>query len=65
MADLENHLKGAPRRHLPRLHTTLLRYAGVTDDRAVWSTLYRFAAILASVIMIACVSLIYNAFAIR
>lgn len=64
MADLENHLKGALGDTFLDYHTTLLRYAGVTDDRAVWSTLYRFAAILASVIMIACVSLIYNAFAI-
>lgn len=46
------------------LHHAVLNYAGVTDDRAVWDTFARFALILAAVIIIACVSLIYNAFAI-
>lgn len=46
------------------LHHAVLNYSGVTDDRAVWDTFTRFAIILAAVIIVACVSLIYNAFAI-
>ena len=64
MADMEDHLKSTLGDTFLDYHSTLLRYAGVTDDRAAWSTLYRFAAVLAAVIMATCVSLIYNAFAI-
>lgn len=45
-------------------HATLLRYAGITDDRAIWDTYYGIAGVLAVVIVVSCVSLIYNAFAI-
>ncbi|NHM16205.1 FtsX-like permease family protein [Eggerthellaceae bacterium zg-887] len=46
------------------LHDAYLRYTGITSDRAVWDTVRGFAAVLAAVIVIACVSLISNAFAI-
>ncbi|MDO4436610.1 MAG: ABC transporter permease [Coriobacteriaceae bacterium] len=45
-------------------HNSLLRYQGMTDDRAIWGTLYTLAAILAGVVIVASVSLIYNSFAI-
>lgn len=64
MSDLESHLKNTIGDTFIDYHSTLLSYAGVTDDRALWTSLYRFAAVLAAVIMVACVSLIYNAFAI-
>ncbi len=46
------------------LHDAYLRYTGIASDRAVWDTVRGFAAVLAAVIVIACVSLISNAFAI-
>ncbi|WP_165048537.1 MULTISPECIES: ABC transporter permease [unclassified Adlercreutzia] len=45
-------------------HDALLRYAGITSDRAFWNTFFQLAGVLACVIAAACVSLIYNAFAI-
>ena len=45
-------------------HDSLIRYQGLTDDRAIWGTLYSMAAILAGVVLVASVSLIYNSFAI-
>ena len=45
-------------------HDSLIRYQGLTDDRAIWGTLYQMAAILAVVVLVASVSLIYNSFAI-
>lgn len=45
-------------------HDALLRYSGISSDRAVWDTFYQITAVLAVVITVACVSLIYNAFAI-
>ena len=45
-------------------HTSLLRWMGVTPDTAIWNTLYWIAGILAAVIIVAGVSLVYNAFAI-
>ena len=45
-------------------HDGLIRYQGLTDNRAIWSTLYQMAAILAAVVLVASVSLIYNSFAI-
>ncbi len=45
-------------------HDGLLRYQGMVDDRAIWGTLYTMAAILSGVVIVASVSLIYNAFAI-
>lgn len=46
------------------LHNTLLRYAGIRTESAIWDTFFDIIAILAVVIIAACVSLIYNAFAI-
>ena len=46
------------------LHLGLLRYMGVRTDGAIWDTFFSIAAVLAVVIIVACVSLIYNAFAI-
>lgn len=45
-------------------HTNIFRYLGVSDDRPIWGTLWSIAAVLALVIVVASVSLIYNAFAI-
>ena len=47
-----------------QLHDSLLRYAGISEDRALWATLYQMAAILAVVVIVASASLIYNSFAI-
>lgn len=46
------------------LHMDLLRYQGLTEDRAIWSTLWQLAGILVAVVMVASVSLIYTSFAI-
>ena len=46
------------------VHDGLIRYQGMTDNRAIWGTLYSMAAILAVVVLVASVSLIYNSFAI-
>lgn len=45
-------------------HTNLFRYLGIMDDRPIWGSLWALAAVLAAVIVVASVSLIYNAFAI-
>ena len=45
-------------------HTNLFRYLGVSDGRAIWDAPWMVAAVLAAVIVVASVSLIYNAFAI-
>lgn len=45
-------------------HVNLLRYSGISDHGNIWQTLFYLVAILAAIIMTACVSLIYNAFAI-
>ncbi len=47
-----------------RLHNDLLRYMGVRSGGAIWDTFFGIVAVLAAVIVVACVSLIYNAFAI-
>lgn len=46
------------------LHTALLRYMGVSGHGGIWQTFFGLVAILAVIIVVACVSLIYNAFAI-
>lgn len=48
----------------PYLHSNLLRAMGVRSEASIWDTLYAMAAVLALVIVVACVSLISNAFAI-
>lgn len=45
-------------------HVNLLRYMGISDHGSIWQTFFYLVAILAVIIMAACVSLIYNAFAI-
>lgn len=45
-------------------HTNLLRYSGISDHGSIWQTLFYLVVILAVIIMAACISLIYNAFAI-
>lgn len=44
------------------LHTAMLRYMGVSSDSSIWTTFYGLAMVLAAVIVVACVSLIFNAF---
>lgn len=46
------------------IHTSLLRYMGIVDDRSLWSSLESIAMILGVIIAIACVVLVSNAFAI-
>lgn len=46
------------------VHSSLIRWMGVTPDTAIWNTLYQIAAVLAAVVVIAGVSLVYNSFAI-
>lgn len=46
------------------LHTGMLRYMGIRTGGAIWDTFFGIASVLAVVIVAACVSLIYNAFAI-
>ena len=46
------------------VHSSLIRWMGVTPDTAIWNTLYQIAAILAAIVVIAGVSLVYNSFAI-
>ncbi len=48
----------------PDVHYGLLRHLGLFDDRAIWDTFGMMAAVLAAIIILACVSLIYNAFGI-
>lgn len=45
-------------------HMNLLRYMGISDHGSIWQTFFYLVAILAVIIIAACVSLIYNAFAI-
>lgn len=45
-------------------HVNLLRYMGISDHGSIWETFFYLVVILAVIIMVACVSLIYNAFAI-
>jgi putative ABC transport system permease protein len=45
-------------------NTELLRYSGVMENDSVQNMIYGFAAVFIAIIMIASVSLIYNAFAI-
>ena len=44
------------------LHTAMLRYMGISSDSSIWETFYGLVAVLAGVIVVACVSLIFNAF---
>ncbi|MEC4295390.1 ABC transporter permease [Adlercreutzia shanghongiae] len=44
------------------LHASMLRYMGISDGASLWSTFYGIVAVLAGVIVVACVSLIFNAF---
>lgn len=46
------------------LHSNLLRFSGIGDNRAIWSSLLNIVAILAVIIVVASASLIYNSFAI-
>lgn len=45
-----------------QLHNPLLRYMGLRSSASIWSTFVWLIYILAGVIMVACVSLIFNAF---
>lgn len=56
-------------KHFPKndgivYHSSLLRYMGFRGNSAIWDTFFGLAAVLSLVIIIACISLIYNAFAI-
>lgn len=44
------------------LHTALLRYLGIPSETSMWTTFYGLICVLVAVIMLACVSLIFNAF---
>lgn len=44
------------------LHTAMLRYMGVSSDSSIWATFYGLVVVLAAVIVVACVSLIFDAF---
>ena len=46
------------------LNSNLLRFSLISSDRTIWATIYLIVAIICAVIVIASVSLIYNAFAI-
>ena len=41
-----------------------LRYMGISSDTSIWTTFYGLVLILSIVIIVACISLIFNAFAI-
>ena len=45
-------------------HRHPVQYLGVSDGRPIWGTLWMLAIVLAAVIVVASVSLIYNAFSI-
>ena len=45
-------------------HNSLLNYEGLTSSSDIWRSVWAIVAVLAATIMIAAVSLIYNAFAI-
>lgn len=55
---------GAPDSTSTIYHTNLFRYQGIDVGNPLWGTLWMVAAVLAVVIVVASVSLIYNAFAI-
>lgn len=55
---------GAPDTTSTIYHTNLFRYQGIDVGNPIWGTLWMVAAVLAVVIVVASVSLIYNAFAI-
>ncbi|WP_305297330.1 ABC transporter permease [Parvibacter caecicola] len=64
-AQIEERIEGAfPTSPVTRLHTAMLRYMGINTGGAIWDTFYGIMTILAAVIIVSCVSLIYNAFAI-
>lgn len=44
------------------LHVSLLRFMGIGSDASLWSTFLGIVSVLAAVIMLACLSLIFNAF---
>lgn len=44
------------------LHVAMLRYMGISSDSSIWATFYGLVVVLAAVIVVACVSLIFNAF---
>lgn len=46
------------------LHNGLLRYMGISSDASIWTTFYGLVLILSIVIIVACISLVFNAFAI-
>lgn len=46
------------------LHSALLRFMGISSDTSLWTTFYGLIIVLSVVIIFACVSLIFNAFAI-
>lgn len=46
------------------LHTAMLRYMGIASDTSIWTTFIGLIVILSAVIILACISLIFNAFAI-
>lgn len=63
-AEVEERVRAAFPDDYYELHLSMLRYMGVRTDGAIWDTFYGIVAVLAVVITVACVSLIYNAFAI-
>lgn len=46
------------------LHIAMLRYMGISSDASIWTTFYGLILILSVVIILTCISLIFNAFAI-
>ncbi len=46
------------------LHVAMLRFMGIASDTSIWTTFYGLIIILSVVIILACISLIFNAFAI-
>ena len=52
-----------PNDHI-ELHSALLRFMGISSDTSLWTTFYGLIIVLSVVIILACVSLIFNAFAI-
>lgn len=46
------------------LHSSLLRWQGIFDNRSIWDSLWGLALVLGIVIIVAGISVIYNAFAI-
>ena len=52
-----------PNDHI-ELHSALLRFMGISSDTSIWTTFYGLIIVLSVVIILACISLIFNAFAI-